>query len=65
MIFAFRNIVVSQPFAKAQVEEVSNALQVTVTVPRGWEVKLGQYLFLTIPRAGILLGIQSYPFMIA
>jgi predicted ferric reductase len=65
MIFVFRNIVVGRPFAKAQVKEVSNALRVTVTVPRGWEVKPGQYLFLTIPRAGILSGVQSHPFMIA
>jgi predicted ferric reductase len=62
MLFAFRNIVIGRPFARAQVEEVSNALRVTVTVPRAWEVKAGQYIFLAIPKAGIF---QSHPFMIA
>jgi predicted ferric reductase len=65
MLFAFRNIAIGRPFARAQVEEVSNALRVMVTVPRAWEVKAGQYIFLTIPRAGILSGVQSHPFMIA
>jgi predicted ferric reductase len=60
-VFAFRNLMLGKSLAEAHVSSFPNALQVKVKVPRPWQVKAGQYIFLSIPSAGIM---QSHPFMI-
>lgn len=42
----------------------AEVLQVDVTVPRPWQVKAGQFIFLSIPKLGIFTGIRGHPFMV-
>jgi predicted ferric reductase len=74
--FAFRNVVFGRPFATAvakrlsnkdssnQLVDLSNVLQVDVTVPRPWQVEAGQSVFLSIPKLGIFTGLRGHPFMV-
>jgi predicted ferric reductase len=74
--FAFRNVVFGRPFATAvakrpsdedssnQLVNPSNVLQVDITVPRPWQVKGGQFVFLSIPKLGIFTGLRGHPFMV-
>jgi predicted ferric reductase len=75
--FAFRNFVIGRPFAIAVATRLSNrypsdglpvnpsnVLQVDITVPRKWRVRAGQYIFLSIPKLGVLTGLRGHPFMI-
>jgi predicted ferric reductase len=63
--FGFRNLALGVPFATARVTKLENALRVAITVPRPWNVKAGQYIFLSVPDAGNFSGFQSHPFKIA
>ena len=63
--FIFRNFALGRSMATAKITQHSGAMQVNIKVPRPWEVKPGQYIFLTIPAAGITSVLQSHPFMIA
>jgi predicted ferric reductase len=62
-IFLLRNFVRGK--AIAEVTKLQQAMKVAIKVPRPWNVKAGQYIFLTIPAAGITTTFQSHPFMIA
>jgi predicted ferric reductase len=75
-MFAFRNFVIGRPFATAVATRLSNSypsdlvdpsnvLRVDITVPRKWRVRAGQYIFLSIPRLGVLTGLRGHPFMIS
>jgi len=78
LLFAFRNFAIGRPFAKAVATRLSipypsdrsltgpsNVLQVDITVPRKWKVRAGQYVFVSIPKLGILVGLRGHPFMIS
>ncbi|XMA13701.1 hypothetical protein WAI453_006492 [Rhynchosporium graminicola] len=78
LMFAFRNFAIGRPFAKAVATRLSipypserslkgssNVLQIDITVPRKWKVKAGQYVFLSIPRLGVMVGLRGHPFMIS
>lgn len=78
VLFAFRNFVIGRPFAKAVATRLpnssqsnpmlidpTNVLRVDITVPRKWRVRAGQYIFLSIPRLGVLTGLRGHPFMIS
>lgn len=62
--FTFRNIASGRILAKARVMSLPGAMKVAVNVPRPWNVKAGQYIFLSIPAAEITSVLQSHPFMI-
>jgi predicted ferric reductase len=62
--FIFRNFVLGRSLASARVVEKSGSMHVTIKVPRPWDVKPGQYIFLTIPAAGSMSRFQGHPFMI-
>ncbi|RDL36280.1 uncharacterized protein BP5553_06892 [Venustampulla echinocandica] len=75
VLFAFRNFVFGRPFATAEAKRPWNVgldvedlelsvLQVDITVPRPWQVKAGQFVFLSIPKLGIFTGLRGHPFMI-
>jgi predicted ferric reductase len=77
ILFAFRNFVFGRSFATAVAKrrsnvgsnqslvDPSNVLQVDIAVPRPWQVKAGQYIFLSIPKLGIFTGLRGHPFMIS
>ena len=78
VLFAFRNLVFGRPFATAiarrisnrdsldqSLVDLSNVLQVDITIPRPWQVKAGQSIFLSIPKLGIFTGLRGHPFMIS
>lgn len=75
--FAFRNLALGKRLARAEITRLRepkkadeddelppHVLLITISVPREWRVKAGQYIFLSIPRVGVFSGIQSHPFMI-
>ncbi|KAG0647685.1 Ferric-chelate reductase 2 [Hyphodiscus hymeniophilus] len=75
--FAFRNVSYGRKFARALVTRpadryemeksltsMSNVFQVDITVPRPWEVKAGQFVFLSIPKLGFFRGLRGHPFMV-
>lgn len=76
VLFAFRNLALGRSFATAVVTQPearymdkalvrpAEVLQVDVTVPRPWQVKAGQFIFLSIPKLGIFTGIRGHPFMV-
>ncbi|KAM3074510.1 hypothetical protein ACMFMG_002688 [Clarireedia jacksonii] len=64
-IFLLRNFVRGKAIASAEVTNLPQAMRVTIKVPRPWNVKAGQYIYITVPAAGITSIFQSHPFMIA
>ena len=77
VLFAFRNLAFRRQFATALVTrpssryegdkslvDPSNVLQVDIAVPRPWQVKAGQSVFLSIPKLGIFTGLRGHPFMV-
>ena len=64
MYFIFRNFARGRSLGTARVTELSSAMKVAINVPRPWHVKAGQYIYLSIPAAGITSALQSHPFMI-
>jgi predicted ferric reductase len=59
-----------KPFARAIARlvgftEDSNALRVDIVVPRPWQVRAGQSIFLSIPELGVFSGLRGHPFMIS
>ena len=70
LLFAFRNVALRRPFARATVTlvgvtEETNALQVDLVVPRPWQVRAGQSIFLSIPKLGVFTGLRGHPFIIS
>jgi predicted ferric reductase len=61
----FRNFAWHRPRTRAELSQVNGALLVSVTVPRPWRVKAGQYVYLSVPRAGFWSIFQRHPFMIS
>lgn len=64
-VFALRNVVIGSKLATAVATRVSskdpldaslvdafNVLQVDILVPRSWQVKAGEYIFLSLPNLG-------------
>ncbi|KFY69538.1 hypothetical protein V496_00158 [Pseudogymnoascus sp. VKM F-4515 (FW-2607)] len=64
LYFLFRNFAFGRTLATAKVANVSTAVKVAIDVPRPWDVKAGQYIFLSIPAAGLLSSLHGHPFMI-
>jgi predicted ferric reductase len=59
-----------KPFARAIARlvgftEDSNAPRVDIVVPRPWQVRAGQSIFLSIPELGVFSGLRGHPFMIS
>jgi predicted ferric reductase len=72
LLFAFRNFVFGRSFARATATPLrvgkdsdSVALQIDITVPRSWDVRAGQTVFLSIPKLGVFRGLRGHPFMIS
>jgi predicted ferric reductase len=70
LLVLFRNVVPRRPFARAiatqaGITEDSNALRFDITVPRPWQVRAGQSIFLSIPKLGVFTGLRGHPFMIS
>ena len=77
VMFFFRNFVIGRPFAKATAKRILidyptdsslieplNVFKVDIVVPRKWKVRAGQYMFISIPKLGIMTGLRGHPFMI-
>jgi predicted ferric reductase len=60
-----RNIRVRGPWlAQTTVTESDGLYRLEVTVPRAWDVRAGQFVYLRIPRVGFWAFLQSHPFTI-
>ncbi|KAI9853593.1 MAG: hypothetical protein M1824_001086 [Vezdaea acicularis] len=64
LLFIYRNIG-SGPPSKLKVQQEGNLLKVEVTLKRPWDVKPGQYVYLTVPSNGYLGILQAHPYYIA
>jgi hypothetical protein len=60
-----RNFSWSKARTKATIGTFGGAFEVLVRVPNQWEVKAGQYVYLTIPQASFWSILQRHPFMIS
>lgn len=58
----YRNFAIGQPYPRAHLTKVNGAVTITLSVPRPWTIKAGQYVNVWIPSVGFW---QSHPFMIA
>jgi predicted ferric reductase len=47
------------------IEASERALKLQITPARPWKVRPGQYVYLTVPKAGTLSRFQRHPFMVA
>ena len=65
ILLVYRNLSMSKPSTRIQVESVHNSLQVKVRLPRPWKVRPGQYVYLTMMRPGFFSILQRHPFMVA
>ena len=64
LYLAFRNVTLGRAFTTARITGRSGAVQVTIKAPRPWDVRAGEWIFLTIPAAGLTSAFQGHPFMI-
>lgn len=60
----FRNLALGRYFGTARIKARTGAIEITVKVARPWNVKAGEWIFLSIPAAGATSALQSHPFMI-
>lgn len=45
----FRNLVLGHAFARADVTQINGMVKITLTLPRPWTVRAGQYVNICIP----------------
>ena len=64
-LLVYRNFSMSKPRTSILVENIHNSLQVKVRLPRPWEIKPGQYVYITMLRPGFFSILQRHPFMVA
>lgn len=60
----YRNYVWGKTCTHIMVERVRNALNIEVTLPRAWNVKPGQYVYLTMRRPSMRSILQRHPFLV-
>ncbi|KAL8788253.1 MAG: hypothetical protein Q9213_001773 [Squamulea squamosa] len=62
-----RNFALRQPYARAVLHKKGKAVGLSLSVPRPWNVRAGQYINLWIPGVSFrsFLTLQSHPFTIA
>lgn len=62
-----RNFALRQPYARALIQQKGKAVALSLSVPRPWDVRAGQYINLWIPGVSFrsFITLQSHPFMIA
>ena len=52
-------------WSRARIVKRDNALQVTLSVPRPWKVKPGEYIYIRVPGLSLASFLQWHPFSIA
>ncbi len=62
--YCFRNLVWGRRLGRTIVTEVPGACHLVVDVPRPWNVRAGQYVYLWFPTASVMSFWQSHPYMI-
>jgi predicted ferric reductase len=65
LLVLFRNLVLGHAFARADVTQLNGMIEISLTLPRPWTIRAGQYINLCIPSISVLSFIQSHSFMIA
>ena len=61
----YRNLRWSQPYATARLTQVKDAIRVQITVPRPWNIRAGDFIYLWMPGVSFWSCFQSHPFTIS
>lgn len=64
LLLIYRNLSWSKSWTIIKMKNFSGVIKASVAVPRPWKFRPGQYVFLTIPNAGLFSAFQRHPFMI-
>jgi predicted ferric reductase len=62
VFYIYRNFSLSKGVGRTIVKELDDILRLDVTVPRSWNVKAGQWVYLWMP--GVCFWTSSHPFMV-
>lgn len=65
LLVVFRNLALGHAFARADVTQDNGMIKISLTLPRPWNIRAGQYVNLCIPSISLWSFLQSHPFMIA
>ncbi|KAJ9386300.1 hypothetical protein DTO063F5_3814 [Paecilomyces variotii] len=60
----FRNFVIGEPFAIADIMKHKDAVEITFRPPRPWKVQAGQYVYIRAPGVRLLSFAESHPYSI-
>ena len=61
----WRNVVWSKPYPATQIIQVKDAVRLRITLPRPWQIRAGEFIYIWMPGVSFWSSFQSHPFMIS